>query len=270
MERPIYINKIHSAFSAEEPEEFNYPGESHDFWEMVFIEKGTVGITAGSRIFTCLPGTLIFHKPNEFHRIWNAGGSSIRFTIISFSLFGDYARVLHNKVITLTGNAEQLMDSLKKQIGENQGQNHFLPEAFQSAGIPYGKFCNLLELLLYACAETADQSHAQVTGQAAIFTTAVKAMRENIQNPLKAWELADHLHISLSQLKRIFRQYASTGVHEYFLKMKMDTARKLLRQGQSVGAVAESLGFDSPNYFSAAFKREVGVTPGQYRRKNNA
>lgn len=270
MERPIYINKIHSAFSVEEPEEFNYPGESHDFWEMVFIEKGTAGITAGSRIFTCLPGTLIFHKPNEFHRIWNAGSGSIRFTIISFSLFGDYARILYNKVVTLTDKTEQLMASLKQQISKNQGQSHFLPDVFQCAGVPFGKFCNTLELLLYACAEIADQPRAQVTGQAAIFTAAVKTMRENIHLPLKARELAEILHISLSQLKRIFQQYASTGVHEYFLKMKMDTARDLLRQGQNVSAVAESLGFDSPNYFSAAFKREVGVTPGQYRRKNNA
>ncbi len=268
MQRPIYITRIHSAFCAEEPEDFNYHGESHDFWEMVYIEKGTVGITAGSRIFTCLPGTLIFHKPNEFHRIWNAGGSPIRFTVISFSLLGDYARILYNKVVTLTEKAEQLMDSLKQQILKNLGEDRFLPSDLQCAGVPFGIFCNTLELLLYACAETVDQPREQTTGNAAVFTAAVKWMREKVNTPMKARELAETLHISLSQLKRIFRQYASTGVHEYFLKMKMDTARQLLRQGQSVNMVSEAVGFDTPNYFSAAFKREIGVTPGQYRREN--
>lgn len=268
MKHPIYIKEIHSAFSAEKPEEFNFAGESHDFWEMVFVEKGTVGITAGSRVFTCLPGTLVFHKPNEFHRIWNAGKSPILFTIISFSLDSDYARRLYNKVVSLSGETEQWMLSLKKQISENRGKNHFLPESFQAPGVPFGKFCATLELLLYACADAADQPREQATGNAAVFAAAVKTMRENIQNPLKAQELAEHLHISLSQLKRIFRQYASTGVHEYFLKMKMDTARQLLRQGQSVNMVSEAVGFDTPNYFSAAFKREIGVTPGEYRRQN--
>lgn len=269
MEHPIYIKEIHSAFFTEEPEDFNYAGESHDFWEMVFVEKGTVGITAGSRVFTCLPGSLVFHKPNEFHRIWNAGNSAIRFTIISFSLEGDYARRLYNKVISLSGETEQWMLSLKKQISENFGKNHFLPEAFQAPGVPFGKFCATLELLLYACADTADQPREQATGNAAVFAAAVKMMREHLQKPVKARELAEDLHISLSQLKRIFRQYASTGVHEYLLTMKMNHARQLLRQGQSVNAVAEAVGFDTPNYFSAAFKREVGVTPGEYRKQNN-
>ncbi len=269
MERPIYITKIHSAFIEQKQENFYYAGESHDFWEMVFVEKGTVGITAGSRVFTCLPGTLIFHKPNEFHRIWNAGTGSIHYTIVSFTAQGYYASKLHNKVITLSGEAEQLMQQLKKQIAQCRGANRFLPDVFQTQGVPFSRFCSTLELFLYACAETADQPRKQVTGSAAVFAAAVKKMRENIHRPMKAKELAETLHISLSQLKRIFQQYASTGIHEYFLTMKMDRARLLLRQGQSVSAAAEAVGFDCPNYFSAAFKREIGVTPGQYRRQNN-
>lgn len=267
MERPIFVTKLYSAFTTEEAEEFNFAGESHEFWEMVFVEKGTVGITAGSRVFTCLPGTLVFHKPNEFHRIWNAGKGAIRFSILSFFLQGEYGKKLYNKVITLCGETEQLANSLIRQIAENQGKIHFLPEALQVPGVPYARFCSTLELLLYACAETANQPRETATGNAAIFTAAVKKMRENIRQPMKTRELAEALHVSLSQLKRIFQQYASTGVHEYFLGMKMDHARSLLRQGQSVGLVAEAVGFDSPNYFSVAFRREVGISPGAYRKE---
>ena len=268
MERPICITRIHSAFIEEKQTDFYFAGESHDFWEMVFVEKGTVGITAGSRVFTCLPGTLIFHKPNEFHRIWNAGKDRIHYTIISFTVQGEYVKKLYNKVSVLTGEGEQLMKQLKTQIARQRGANRFLPDVFQVPGVPFARFCSTLELLLYACAETADQPRVQATGNAAVFTAAVKLMGEKIHTPMKARELAETLHISLSQLKRIFQQYASTGVHEYFLAMKMIQARKLLRQGQSVSAVAEAVGFDCPNYFSAAFKREVGVTPGQYRRES--
>lgn len=268
MERPIYITKMHSAFSTEKEEGFNFAGEAHDFWELVYVEKGTVGITAGSRVFTCLPGTLVFHKPNEFHRIRNAGKGPIRFTILSFFAQGDYVKKLYNKVITISGDTEQLANSLVRQIADNQGKIHFLPEAFQENGVPYGRFCATLELLLYACGEAASEPREQTTGNAAIFSAAVKKMRENMHLPIKAGALAESLHISLSQLKRIFQHYASTGVHEYFLGMRMNHARQLLRQGQSVSAVAEAVGFDNPNYFSAAFRREVGVTPGQYRREN--
>lgn len=268
MERPIYITKIHSAFSVEEAENFDYAGESHDFWEMVFIERGTAGITAGSRVFTCLPGTLVFHKPNDFHRIWNVGQGAMQFTIISFSVQGAYAEKLRGRVISPEGELAQQLKLLQRQIADNQGENYFLPEAFQVCGVPYGKFCAALELFLYDCAQTTQQPRQQAVGSAAMFTAAVKLMQENVGQSMRARELANHLHVSLSQLKRIFGLYASTGVHEYFLAMKMDYARQLLRQGCSVSAVAEAVGFDCPNYFSAAFKREVGVTPGQYRRQD--
>ena len=92
--------------------------------------------------------------------------------------------------------------------------------------------------------------------------------RENISQPMKTQALAQQLHISLSQLKKVFQQYASTGVHEYFLAMKMDVARQMLARGESVSATAEAVGFDCGNYFSAVFKRQVGITPGAYRKAN--
>ena len=124
MERPIYITKIHSAFSVEEAENFDYAGESHDFWVMVFIERGTAGITAGSRVFTCLPGTLVFHKPNEFHRIWNVGQGAMQFTIISFSVQGAYAEKLRGRVISPEGELAQQLKLLQRQIADNQGENN--------------------------------------------------------------------------------------------------------------------------------------------------
>ena len=52
----------------------------------------------------------------------------------------------------------------------------------------------------------------------------------------------------------------------YFLKLKIDAAKKMLREGKtSVSDIAASLAFDSPNYFSTAFKKVTGRTPLQYK-----
>ena len=52
----------------------------------------------------------------------------------------------------------------------------------------------------------------------------------------------------------------------YFLKLKIDAAKKMLREGKtSVSDIAASLAFDSPNYFSKAFKKVTGRTPLQYK-----
>ena len=51
------------------------------------------------------------------------------------------------------------------------------------------------------------------------------------------------------------------GVHEYFLSMKIEDAKIMLAHGETVAKIASRLGFYNPNYFSAVFKREIGISP---------
>ena len=48
---------------------FEFAGESHPFWEFVYIDSGTASITADGRKFDMSQGDAYFHKPNEFHTI---------------------------------------------------------------------------------------------------------------------------------------------------------------------------------------------------------
>jgi AraC-like DNA-binding protein len=45
-------------------------------------------------------------------------------------------------------------------------------------------------------------------------------------------------------------------------------AAELVREGAlSVREIAETLGYDTPNYFSKSFKRIMGVTPSVYKKR---
>ena len=46
---------------------FCFPGESHNFWEMLFVDNGEVSISADGVNSTISAGYAVFHKPNEFH-----------------------------------------------------------------------------------------------------------------------------------------------------------------------------------------------------------
>ncbi|MBQ2743894.1 MAG: AraC family ligand binding domain-containing protein, partial [Oscillospiraceae bacterium] len=63
--------------------DFLFTGESHDFWELAYIRRGSVGVMAGSTGYTLESGEAIFHLPNEYHNIW-ANGESAEVVIISF------------------------------------------------------------------------------------------------------------------------------------------------------------------------------------------
>ena len=53
-------------------------------------------------------------------------------------------------------------------------------------------------------------------------------------------------------------------MHEYYTFLKIALAKELLRQGETVTATARNTGFANQAYFSAAFKRVMGITPKEY------
>lgn len=264
IERPIKIESLVTAFSVKREKNFRFPGEIHDFWEMVYISDGRAGITAGGKVFECESGNIIFHKPNEFHRIWTVGEEDIKFTVISFTSDSKYlTEKLSEAVVTLSMKGRKLMEEIENILGISEKLENYIPDEFlnDSEGIKLAQFTNILELLLYECASLEKYVEPNSRGDAKIFTAAVKSMRNHIGEPFKSGQIADEIHVSLSHLKRVFNRYALTGVHEYFLAMKIENAKIMLAHGESVAKIAAKLGFYNQNYFSAVFKRETGLSP---------
>lgn len=68
-QRVFNVEKIITLFYMELNKNFSYDGESHDFWEMVYIDKGEMVCTAGKNRLILKSGEMIFHKPNEYHNL---------------------------------------------------------------------------------------------------------------------------------------------------------------------------------------------------------
>jgi AraC-like DNA-binding protein len=68
---------------------------------------------------------------------------------------------------------------------------------------------------------------------------------------------------SVRTLARLFQNHLGTGFAQWRRQVQLATAVAELIQGQSVSAIARSLGY-SPSSFSDMFRRELGVAPSQY------
>ncbi len=264
----IRIDTLVSAFTVSRGEGYIFPGESHDFWEMVYISEGTAGITAGSKILKCRAGSLIFHKPNEFHRIWNAGKKELEFTVVSFNAKGEYINKMFNKVLMLDKKGIDALNTLRSEIESNGPDSNYMPQKFRSDKEKAAKFTVFLEYLLYEFSKYETNIEPNTVGNAALFTAAVKIMNKNVDKPLKAKQIADELNISLSQLKRIFNRYALKGIHQYFLDLKITTAKEMLERGESVYNTALAVGFYNQNNFSSTFKKLTGLSPSKWAKEN--
>ena len=64
----ITIKNIISLHYFEFEPDFSSKGERHNFWELVYADKGDFQITLCDTSFTLKQGECYFHKPNEYHR----------------------------------------------------------------------------------------------------------------------------------------------------------------------------------------------------------
>jgi transcriptional regulator GlxA family with amidase domain len=90
----------------------------------------------------------------------------------------------------------------------------------------------------------------------------LKAMEANLETPLSRAELANLAGVSVRQLERAFRGQLDRGIHQHYLRLRLDRSRQLLRQTSlSALEIAIATGFNSAGQFSRAFRRQFGAAP---------
>ena len=90
-------------------------------------------------------------------------------------------------------------------------------------------------------------------------------LSDHVYENLTVAEICRDNMISKSQLQNIFHQYKGCGVIEYFSRMKIDTAKKLIRENRySYTQIANMLNYSSYQYFSLQFKKYTRMSPSEY------
>jgi AraC-like DNA-binding protein len=79
-------------------------------------------------------------------------------------------------------------------------------------------------------------------------------------------QLAQMADMSRYAFIRAFRAATGMSPHAWQLDLRINAARRLLRHGHALTAIAHELGFADQAHFQRAFKERVAMTPGAYRR----
>lgn len=96
---------------------------------------------------------------------------------------------------------------------------------------------------------------------------ACQLIRDQACGGLTAEALASAVRVSKSLFYARFKKALNRLPHEEIVRTRLDQAQALLRQTRlPLAEIAARCGFTHPEYFSVSFKRELGVTPGRFRR----
>lgn len=106
-QRPIHVHEIYTVHYFEYAGSYAFSGESHDFWELLYVDRGTLRVTAGDQVWELSRGQMIFHAPGEFHAL-SATGVAPDLVVVSFGCNSPDMNFFQG-LITTAGEAERAL-----------------------------------------------------------------------------------------------------------------------------------------------------------------
>ena len=264
VEEIFKINKIYTAFKSDYDSNYYFDGEYHNFWEIVIVTDGEIGVTAGSDVFVLKKGQAVIHEPMEFHRLWSEG--STRPEIIIFTFGAENMPHYSSKIFEIEDvfQADKILEDIQKGFGTADFQD---VDGVKINGIKYQTAVKKLEIfILETISQKLIEDMPVKTKGAGNYAKAVSVMEENLEKNLSVSDIAKMCNMSEIGLKKTFSKYSGMGVMAYFNRLKIAEATDMLKRGISVREVSLNLGFLDQNYFSTVFKRIDGNPPSFYRK----
>lgn len=281
LEDSVTINRIISVHYFQYMSDFSFPGESHDFWELVCVDRGEIDALAGDRRLTLKKGNILFHKPNEFHNVLTNGKVSPSLVVIGFECHSPAIKSFEDQLMSVQDTEKELMAQIiveARNTFSGRLDDPYQEELiFNSEPLAFGSaqlISHYLEQLMihlyrryfsYSLPVRSSRFLAEASSGNDTYNRIVRYMEEHLGERMTIDRICRDNLVGRSQLQKLFRDTKGCGVIEFFSMMKIDTAKQMIRDNQlNFTQIADRLGYSSIHYFSRQFKQITTMTPSEY------
>ncbi|PUU88849.1 helix-turn-helix transcriptional regulator, partial [Halanaerobium sp.] len=88
---------------------------------------------------------------------------------------------------------------------------------------------------------------------------------QNYKDDISLEDVAEYISFSKYYLSKLFKEVEGINYKDYLIKVRMEEAKKRLKNGDKIKVVACEVGYSDRNYFSRAFKKYTGISPGKFQ-----
>ena len=281
LEDSVTINRIISVHYFQYMSDFSFPGESHDFWELVCVDRGEIDALAGDRRLTLKKGNILFHKPNEFHNVLTNGKVSPSLVVIGFECHSPAIKSFEDQLMSVQDTEKELLAQIiveARNTFSGRLDDPYQEELiFNSEPLTFGSaqlISHYLEQLMihlyrryfsYSLPVRSSRFLAEASSGTDTYNRIVRYMEEHLGERMTIDRICRDNLVGRSQLQKLFRDTKGCGVIEFFSMMKIDTAKQMIRDNQlNFTQIADRLGYNSIHYFSRQFKQITTMTPSEY------
>lgn len=241
---------------------------SHEHFELYFLSEGTRHFFINDKMFVVDKNTLIVVPPFCMHK--TEGGPYVRFNInVSPNLLSqDQCAVLRKiasaDAVTLKGRTlgiikDILIEGAHIQSMNIKNKNDYLLALLKS-------------IILFLAIEKSDSTPIESVAKSNKSDSPqvlkiVYYINKHYNQPITLSTLCNEFFLSKVSLCKKFKEVMSCSIMEYVLRLRLNVAKSLLKETKkSIEEIADECGFSSANYFGLIFKKEVGLSPLNYKK----
>lgn len=238
-----------------------YKAHAHPEYEINYVNSGRCAIVMGHDKIVLHRGDCVAIEPMREHSFIVIGAQECQIT--QFEFRADLpAEAMHSGYNIKMTNCSDILASLNLI--------RFYYKGPHDADRYYEKLCTLemqkLFLLISMHAQQAVRMYHSC--EVAPLNRVLEYIDSHYEQPIELDVLARENHISSRYLRRLFSKYMNVSAVDYITMLQVERAKDLLwYTDDTISEVAIKVGYNSPQYFTAVFKKKTGVTPWEFRRR---
>lgn len=127
------------------------------------------------------------------------------------------------------------------------------------------KISHLVNLLIIFLGECDKEQ----TNGGDVVSTTIRYIRNHISENLSSSEIAEAIHISERELRRIFVRETGSTPYTYLRMIRLEYAEMLMREypNRKINSIARDVGIEDELYFSKIFKKFYGESPTEHKKR---
>ena len=254
---PLVVNLVNDCFSRFEPFSYDtYNNIGRDDYFLIYVTDGVFNTQINDTVFHLNKGAVVLYPPKYKYHYW--GEPPSKYLCVHFT--GSHAE----KILTDLGFSlepfilENEFSPKIKSLFEKMVEQDITKAPF----LQYSLACLLEEILLTIATERVRSSGYRT------FKKSIKYIHANYTEKIQIPDLAKMEGLSNSRYITLFSKEMGKTPSEYILSLRLGRACDLLSvTDMEISLVGASSGYKDPYFFSKIFKKHMGMSPQEYRKR---
>ena len=237
--------------------------------ELTYAVSGTATIYSGENVREMTAGEVHFIHRGQYHKIVAGDGQNFRYFCIGYQpnpaceSVDIFLRTVGETpffFVTDEGNIKTLFEMLLNEFYIRDEESNLMIHFY------FSQMLIQLHRILTGKAWEKLQKSSTASANSAVYRTLQYIDRE-YPRITSVKQVAQALSYSEYYLSHIFKEKMDVTVKDYLMRKKITgAAHMLLETNMTVTEISEQLSFSSLHAFGLAFKRYMGMSPGEFRR----